>query len=189
MRHLIIYAHPNPNSLNSHLKIACSQHLVHEGHDVVVRDLYLLNFNPILSLEDMAGQVQGRVSDDVKREQDHIVWADCITFIYPIWWTGLPALMKGYIDRVFSYGFAYFYDQGLQKGLLQGKKAVIINTHGKSKANYSEVGMDKALLLTSDNGIYAYCGLEVKQHLFFGNADKTDRSTVDKWITQIKEAF
>src|SRR5690606_34398140 len=140
---------------------ACSEHLVHNGHEVMVRDLYLLNFNPVLSLEDLAGQANGQVSDDVKQEQDHIACADCITFIYPIWWTGLPALMKGYIDRVFSYGFAYRYERGLQMGLLLGKNAVIINTHGKSNAEYNEVGMDKALSLTSDKGIYTYCGLEI----------------------------
>ncbi|WP_262497627.1 NAD(P)H-dependent oxidoreductase [Pedobacter africanus] len=56
-----------------------------------------------------------------------------MSFIYPIWWTGMPAIMKGYIDRVMSYGFAYRYDQGVQKGLLGGKEVTIINTHGKVK--------------------------------------------------------
>ncbi|MDO6425297.1 NAD(P)H-dependent oxidoreductase, partial [Saccharophagus degradans] len=62
----------------------------------------------------------------------------------------MPAMMKGYIDRVFSYGFAYRYDQGVQKGLLTDKLTTIINTHGKSQAEYESIGMDKALSLTSD---------------------------------------
>lgn len=189
MKHLIIYAHPNPNSLNSHLKNVLVQHLEAGNHEVVVRDLYQLGFNPVLSLEDMAGQRNGIVADDVKQEQEFIRWADCITFIHPIWWTGLPAIMKGFIDRVFSYGFAYRYDNGIQKGLLTGKQAVIINTHGKSKAEYEAIGMDKALLLTSDKGIYSYSGLEIVQHSFLDKADRPMPENLDNWATQIKSIF
>ena len=189
MKHLIIYSHPNPNSLNSHLKNVVAAHLEENNHEVVIRDLYALNFNPILSFEDMAGQRSGLVSEDVKKEQDFITWADCITFIHPIWWTGLPALMKGYIDRVFSYGFAYRYDAGVQKGMLSGKQTVIINTQGKSKAEYESIGMDKALLLTSDKGIYIYCGLEIKQHFFFDAADRAAPERIEEWKTKIRSAF
>ncbi len=189
MKHLIIYCHPNPNSLNSLFKKVVVEHLLGNNHEVVVRDLYALSFNPVLSIEDMAGQRRGIVAEDVKQEQDFITWADCITFIHPIWWTGLPALMKGYIDRVFSYGFAYRYDQGIQKGLLVGKKAVIVNTHGKSKAEYEALGMDTALQLTSDKGIYTYSGLEIIEHYFFDKADKPALEHLKNWINQIKNAY
>jgi len=189
MKHLIIYSHPNPNSLNSYLKNVLVEHLETNNHEVMVRDLYALHFNPVLSLEDMAGQRKGIVANDVKQEQEFITWADCITFIHPIWWTGLPAIMKGYVDRVFSYGFAYRYDQGIQKGLLLGKKAVVINTHGKSKAEYEEIGMDKALLLTSDKGIYTYSGLEVVEHFFLDKADRPVLENLENWTTQIKSIF
>ena len=82
----------------------------------------------------------------------------------------MPAIMKGYIDRVMSYGFAYRYDQSVQKGLLAGKQTVIINTHGKSRSEYEHSGMDKALCLTLDTGVYTYCGLEVNRHFFFDKA-------------------
>jgi NAD(P)H dehydrogenase (quinone) len=189
MKHLIIYAHPNPNSLNSHFKNTLADHLEQGNHEVIVRDLYQLNFNPVLSLEDMAGQRSGLVINDVKQEQDFITWADCITFIHPIWWTGLPAIMKGYIDRVFSYGFAYRYDQGIQKGLLTGKQTVIINTHGKSKEEYEAIGMDTALILTSDKGIYTYSGLEIIKHFFFDKADKPVLEHLENWTNQIKNAY
>ena len=189
MKHLVIYAHTNVQSLNGYLQKVVVEHLTESGHEVKVRDLYQMNFNPVLSLEDMAGQRMGRVDEDVKTEQDYISWADCITFIHPIWWTGLPAILKGYIDRVFSYGFAYRYDQGIQKGLLAGKDAVIINTHGKSHKEYQKSGMDKALSLTSDNGIYSYCGLEVKEHFFFDKADRANSETIEQWTKQIKETF
>jgi NAD(P)H dehydrogenase (quinone) len=185
MKHLIIYAHPNQQSLNHHLKQALTEHLWDSGQEVVVRDLYQLNFSPILSLEDMKDQRAGKVAPDVKQEQDYILWADHITFIYPIWWTGMPAIMKGYIDRVFSYGFAYRYDQGIQKGLLTGKQTTIINTHGKSKAEYESIGMDKALSLTSDKGIFSYCGLEINRHFFFDKADRPIPESIQDWTNQI----
>lgn len=185
MKHLIIYAHPNPESLNSYLKQTLIEYLCDTGHEVIVRDLCHLNFTPVLSLEDMLGQRMGKVSDDVRQEQEFISWADHITFIYPIWWTGMPAIMKGFIDRVFSYGFAYRYDQGLQKGLLIGKKTTVINTHGKSKAEYKDIEMDKALSLTSDKGIFTYCGLEISQHFFFEKADRPAPENIEKWANEI----
>lgn len=189
MKHLIIYAHPNPQSLNSYLKQTLIEHLWNTGHEVVVRDLYELKFYPVLSLEDMQGQRLGEVVNDVKQEQEFISWAEHITFIYPIWWTGMPAIMKGYIDRVFSYGFAYRYDQGIQKGLLTGKQTIVVNTHGKSQAEYENIGMDKALLLTSDKGIFTYCGLEINQHFFFDKADKATIEEVETWIQLFKFTF
>lgn len=189
MKHLIIYAHPNDTSLNSSFQKTLAVHLKQNNHEVVVRDLYQLNFNPVLSLDDIAGQLKGQVTADVKYEQEFIAWADCITFIHPIWWTGLPAIMKGYVDRVFSYGFAYRYDKGVQKGLLTGKQAVIINTHGKSHAEYSALGMDKALSLTSDKGIYMYCGFEIRNHFFFEKADRPTTENIEAWKEQIKMAY
>jgi len=189
MKHLIIYAHPNPESLNSYLKQTLAEHLWDTGHEVVIRDLYQLNFSPVLSLEDMQGQRMGKVAKDVKQEQEYISWAEHITFIYPIWWTGMPAIMKGYIDRVFSYGFAYRYDQGVQKGLLTGKQTTIVNTHGKSKAEYEDIGMDKALSLTSDKGIFTYCGLEINQHFFFEKADRPLPESIENWVSQIISNF
>lgn len=189
MRHLIIYAHPNENSLNHHLLSTVVETLQAHDQEVIVRNLYKISFDPVFSLTDMQGQRMGKVSEDVKIEQEYISWAEQITFIYPIWWTGLPAMMKGYIDRVFSYGFAYRYDQGIQKGLLKDKKTVIINTHGKSHEEYEKTGMDKALTLTSDNGIFIYSGLEIIRHLFFDKADKAISEDIEIWEDQIKNLY
>lgn len=189
MNHLIIYAHPNPESLNSHLQQTVVTALQNPQNTIVVRDLYQLNFNPVLSLDDMKGQRMGQVAKDVKTEQDFITWAAAITFVYPIWWTGLPALMKGYIDRVFSYGFAYRYNQGVQKGLLTGKKVIIINTHGKSHLEYKAVGMNKALSLTSDYGIYHYSGLKISKHFYFEKADRPKAETVTEWKGELNSFF
>jgi NAD(P)H dehydrogenase (quinone) len=189
MKHLIIYAHPNDGSLNHHLLQFVVDCLKSKRHEFKIRDLYQLNFNPILSSEDIKGQRMGEVAKDIKQEQDHISWSEQITFIYPIWWTGMPAIMKGFIDRVFSYGFAYRYDQNVQKGLLTQKLTNIINTHGKSQAEYESIGMNKALSLTSDIGIFTYCGLEINKHIFFDQADKANSDVIEKWKHQISQMY
>lgn len=189
MKNLIIYAHPNSGSLNHFFKQIILESLQESGEEVVVRDLYEINFNPVLSLNDMNGQRIGKVAAEIQTEQDFITWADRIIFVYPIWWTGMPAIMKGYIDRVFSYGFAYRYDQGVQKGLLTGKKAVIVNSHGKSNAEYEQIGMDKALALTSDTGIYNYCGFEIQKHFYFDKADRSSAENIEEWKIQLENTF
>ena len=189
MNYLIIYAHPSSKSKNARLKDFVEQHLKSEGHQVITRDLYELGFQPVLSLEDIQGQMSGAPDSDVSEEQNYIAAADCLIFIHPIWWTGLPAILKGYIERVFSYGFAYRYDKGVQKGLLKGKSCVIINTQGKSSAEYQAIGMDKALRLTSDTGIYRYVGLAVKKHFFFTEADRASESEVATWMSTLEKYF
>jgi NAD(P)H dehydrogenase (quinone) len=189
MKHLIIYAHPREESLNGYLMQTVINLLQKGNNEIIVRNLYFQNFNPVLSLEDMDAQRKGEVSSDVKKEQEYITWANQITFIYPVWWTGIPAIMKGYIDRVFSYGFAYRYDQGVQKGLLKGKQVIIINTHGKSDREYEATGMDKALLLTSDKGIYEYCGFEVLQHFFFDGADRATAEKIKHWVNKLENTY
>ncbi|MGG4142640.1 NAD(P)H-dependent oxidoreductase [Paenibacillus algorifonticola] len=181
MNHLIVYAHPRKESFNHAILQTAVEGLTNKGHEVVVRDLYELGFQPIVS----ASEIIGGLSEDIEQEQQHLKWADVITFIYPIWWTGLPAMMKGYIERVFSYGFAYKYVDGVQMGLLKGKKAVIINTQGKSKAEYEANGMAEALRLTSDKGIFEYCGLEVMYHLFLESVPGSDEATRKAWLEQI----
>jgi NAD(P)H dehydrogenase (quinone) len=189
MKNLIIYAHPNSGSLNHFFKQTILETLQESGEEIEVRDLYEINFSPVLSLNDMNGQRMGKVAPEIQTEQDFITWADRIIFVYPIWWTGMPAIMKGYIDRVFSYGFAYRYDNDVQKGLLTGKKTVIVNSHGKSNAEYEASGMDKALALTSDTGIFTYCGLDIQAHYYFDKADRASDENIEEWKNQIQIAF
>ena len=186
MRHLIIYAHPSTDSLNHLFKTRIEQHLLKNKHEVLVRDLYKLDFDPVLTETERGG----KLSSDILEEQRCLTWAEEITFIYPIWWTGMPAILKGYIDRIFSYGYAYRYNRkGEQEGLLRGKTAYIVNTQGKSKQEYARIGMDKALLLTSDKGIYQYCGLHVKRHFFFAQSNQATQEIIAEWTTTLQQAY
>lgn len=181
MKHLIVYAHFNSSSLNASIKDAYVKGLKSKGHEVIVRDLYEMKFNPVLSQEDIASNYAGKLPEDIQREQEYIREADVITVISPIWWTGFPAVLKGYFDRVLLYGFAYKYDeQGLVK-LLKGKKAVIINTTGQPKEVY-EPDMYNALRQTSDNGVFDFCGIEVLQHIFYPSAMSSPDDVLQGYI-------
>lgn len=172
MNVLVVYAHPNEGSYNQAILDTAVTAFQSKGHNVVVRDLYKLGFNPVLTQADNAAMREGNTPADIKTEQEHISNADLIAFIYPIWWTGLPAIIKGYVDRAFSYGFAYQYNEagGIDK-LLTGKKGVIINTHGSPAEYYDSVGMTQSLKQTSGTGIFEFCGIEVAEQLLFGGVN------------------
>ncbi|MGN7403565.1 NAD(P)H-dependent oxidoreductase [Cytobacillus praedii] len=182
MNHLIVYAHPRKESFNHAILEATIRGIRQKGHEYVVRDLYGMKFQPVAS----SSEILGGIDEDIEQEHNYLKWADVIIFIYPIWWTGLPAIVKGYIDRVFTYGFAYRYVNGEQMGMLKGKKALIFNTQGKSHAQYAAIGMDKALLLTSDTGIFEYCGIEVLEHVFFESVPSSDKATRIDLLDQIE---
>ncbi|RMH80373.1 MAG: flavodoxin family protein [Acidobacteria bacterium] len=162
---LIVYAHPNPKSFNHAIKDRVRQVLESKGH-VEVRDLYELSFNPILSSRDFETLLSGGVPLDIALEQDYIKKSELLVFVYPIWWTGMPAILKGYIDRVFSYGFAYAERDGQLVGLLTDKKVIIINTLGASELDYVPSGMEECLKKTTDLGVFNFCGMQVLKHIF-----------------------
>jgi len=74
------------------------------GKELPLRDLYAMNFSPVLAAADFSAIQNGSVCDDVRAEQEQIRAADVLIVVYPLWWSGMPAMLKGYIDRVFSYG-------------------------------------------------------------------------------------
>ena len=107
MRHFVVAAHPSVRSFNHAVVEAYTSELIERGHRVECRDLYAAGFNPILSARDLAAVARGKMAKDIKVEQAAIRRADVLTFISPLWWSGFPAMLKGYLDRVFCAGFAY----------------------------------------------------------------------------------
>ncbi|MFJ5763172.1 NAD(P)H-dependent oxidoreductase [Neobacillus sp. NPDC093182] len=187
MKHLVVYAHPNPESLNHAILETTVNALKNNGHEVIVRDLYALNFKPVFTPEDTAAMKAGQTPKDIQTEQEFITQADAITFIYPIWWTGLPAILKGYVDRVFSYGYAYAYgEEGIMR-MLTGKKGLIINTHGHPKEYYDEIGMTSGLKITSDTGIFEFVGIEPVEHLLFGNIGSLHEESYKGVLKEVEE--
>lgn len=167
MKYLVVYAHPNPKSFNHAIKEAVVEELSIAGKETSVRDLYALDFNPVLKGEDFIALKKGTVLNDVKEEQKYISSSDIIVFVSPLWWTGLPAILKGYIDRVFSIGFAYAITETGISGLLKDKKAVMITTTGTPYDIYEASGMFNSIKQTIDGGIFNFCGVEVIEHKYF----------------------
>lgn len=187
MKHLIVYAHPHTVSFNHAILNAAVDALEAQGHEVVVRDLYALGFQPVLSAADTISMRAGQTPQDIATEQQFVADAEAITFIYPIWWTGLPAILKGYVDRVFAYGFAYVSGEAGIEKLLTGKKGLIINTHGTPNEIYDQMGMTAGLKMTSDVGIFDFVGIEAVDHLFFGSIGYLDASAYDSMLEQVKQ--
>lgn len=167
MKYVILYAHPNPKSFNHAILEHVQENLKRNGKEFILRDLYSMKFNPVLDAPDFVAMGKKQVLADVEQEQKFIKDADKIIVIHPVWWYGMPAMMKGYIDRVFTRGFAYDYDATGVKGLLSGKKIVIFNTTGGSKEIYENNGFKKAINLAIETGTYELCGLKIEQHVYF----------------------
>ena len=166
--YLVVYAHPNPKSFNHAILTAVGKRLGDLSKTYDVRELYALKFNPVLAGDDFAAIQSKKLPQDILTEQEYIRNAEALLFIYPIWWFGMPAILKGYIDRVFSYGFAYDVDpkEGL-RGLLPEKDVVIINTTGGPEKNYKKIGFTDALKKTTDVGTFGLCGMKVVMHKYF----------------------
>jgi len=166
MNCLIIYSHFNPGSFN-HALVEVLMETLGKSHQVKVRDLYALSFNPVLTVQDMEGLERGTPSPDVQAEQDLVRWADALFFVFPIWWSSMPAIMKGYIDRIFSFGFAYTMGEMGPQGLLQGKKVYLINTTGADEETNKQHGVFQGIQNLIDMGIFQFCGMEVAGHQYF----------------------
>lgn len=169
MNHLVIYSHPNPASFNHAIKETVVRVLKDKGKNIRVRDLYALRFDPVLRATDFETFLQNRTPRDIEIEQEHVRWADMLTFIYPVWWGRMPCITCGYIDRVFSKGFAYDYDANGPKGLLPGKKVFAISTMGAPLAVAESSGGIKSMEQIIDNETFRFCAMEMVGHKYFGS--------------------
>ena len=104
---------------------------------------------------------------DVAKAQDDIRAADVVTVIYPLWWLSMPAMMKGYIDRVFARGFAYESRDGVVHGLLSGKKAVLVTISGAPLPLLVKSGNWNAVQVLQDTHVFRSAGFELLEHLHF----------------------
>jgi len=181
-----MYAHPNPKSFNRAIVQAIVEEYRKAGKDVLLRDLYALNFNPVLSADDLAVVREGSMPADVKTEQGLIRAADILIVVYPLWWSGMPAMLKGYIDRIFSYGFAYEITETGGVGLLTGKKVFLITTMGASREDYEQCGMFKSFDQTIDSGIFRFSGMEVIDHVYYASVPNVSDDDRNKMLHDLR---
>ena len=140
-KHLIVVAHPVEDSFTMSVERDYLGESIRVGHDVRVHDLYRMGFDPVLSAQELTEQsdVHVRMADVVIAQKD-VLAADVVTVVYPLWWMAMPAMMKGYIDRVFSRGFAYETQPGGVHGLLSGRRAVVVTVSAAPLASFMADG-------------------------------------------------
>jgi Putative NADPH-quinone reductase (modulator of drug activity B) len=187
MNHLIVFAHPNQKSFCKGIVDTIENASKEKGDNICVRDLYEIGFDPILKPSDFVALQSGNIPEDIKTEQEHVKWADIITFVYPVWWVGLPAMLKGYVDRVFSYGFAYESVNGAPRGLLTGKKALVFCTTGTPNEVYEQNGMHNSMKQTTGAGIFGFTGIEEIKHTFFGAVPYLSEDSLKEYLKEVEK--
>ncbi len=185
MKVYVIYTHPNPKSFNHAILESFTKGLAEAGHSFEISDLYADNFKADLGAKELEQLRAGKIPKDIKLYQDKISASDAMVFIYPVWWNDRPALLKGWIDRVFSKGFAYDYDEADNlTPLLKQRKALIINTGDGTREDYEDEGVKDAICKVMDGGVLHYCGIQNVEHVIFYNVGGTDDNTRKGYLEQ-----
>jgi NAD(P)H dehydrogenase (quinone) len=179
MNVLIVFAHPEPRSFGRALLDRAVRTLRDCGHEVVVSDLYAMNFNPVASAADFVlrrfpdalqydreqkqASQQRSFAPDIQAELDKLLWSDLLILQGPLWWFSVPAIMKGWIDRVFANGTAYGSGgMRFDNGGLKGRKAMLAMTTGCLPDMVEPDGLlgDKDVILWHlHHGTFGYSGL------------------------------
>ncbi|PEJ35432.1 NAD(P)H-dependent oxidoreductase [Bacillus pseudomycoides] len=186
MNVLIIYAHPNPFSFNASILEHVQKGLQKPNHFVTLLDLYKEQFNPVLIFNEDKRRRDLVYEEETEKYRKLIKEADFFIFIYPIWWWGMPAILKGFIDRVFVTGFAYKYDGALPKGLLIGKKAWVINTLD-SPLWYVALLYRSADWVIMKKGILRFCGIRQIKRSVFQSVKTSKAIKREKWLLEMQE--
>jgi NAD(P)H dehydrogenase (quinone) len=177
----IVHAHPEPKSFNGAMTRLASKCLATAGHEVVISDLYAMGFDPVSDrrnfttvldadyykqqAEEAYAAAHDGFAADIQQEMDNLFWCDVLTLQFPLWWFGMPAILKGWVDRVFAsggriYGGGKWYD----RGVFAGKRAMCAVTIGGPAPMYSEHGLNGAIssiLFPINHGMLAFTGFSV----------------------------
>lgn len=206
MNVLILHAHPEEKSFSSSLKNIAVDHFTSKGDEVVVKDLYKMNFNPVGGRDDfkqinntdyfnymkeqMGAFKANTFSDNLQAEIDALVKADFILLNFPLWWSSMPAILKGWFDRVLAFGFAYHpREMKYETGAFRNKKAMCCITTGGSQPQYSAEGehgdINRLIDHINHNMLY-YVGMNVYQPFYAWRAHLSDEATLKGYIEEYK---
>jgi NAD(P)H dehydrogenase (quinone) len=203
MNILYVYAHPEPTSLNGSLKNFAVRHLEQAGHQVQVSDLYAMQWKATLdsgdnldwqegtpfhaSLDSKHAYAAGRQAADIAAEQEKLRWADTVIFQFPLWWFSMPAILKGWFERVYAYGFGYgvgehsssHWGDRYGEGNLAGKRAMLVVTTGGWASHYDGRGVNgpmEDLLFPIQHGMLFYPGFEVLPPFLLYRSSRVDEA-------------
>lgn len=186
MHLLLIYANPSSRSLSSSLKERFLRGAEKAGHHVKMIDLYTEKFDPVLS----EAEAKGKIGSASKNHQIMIRWADYLVFVFPIWWFRAPAILEGWIDKVFTSGFAFKYKPitktfGIPIGLLNDKKAVVITPYGAPgwviQLFYGNLAWRRFKC-----GVLNFFGIKKILHFPCYSAPYASEETKEKWLRQVE---
>ncbi len=137
MRTLVIYCHPNPASFVAAARDAALQGLAAGGHEVRITDLYAEGFDPVFDAHAHEGHLDGPdTKPEIAAHVADLLWCESLVLVYPTWWAAQPAMLKGWLDRVWVNGVAWTLPPGadrLQAGLRHIRRITVVTTHGSSK--------------------------------------------------------
>ncbi len=136
MRVLVVYCHPNSDSFTGAMRDRSMTALTAAGHDIRLTDLYADGFDPTLSCDERRTHKEPGVAPALQRYADDLRWAQALVLVYPTWWSGQPAMLKGWIDRVWVAGVAWELPVGanvLRPLLRNIRRIVVVTGHGSSK--------------------------------------------------------
>lgn len=141
MKALVVFCHPTHDSFTGASLQRALAGLARGGHDVRLVDLYAEGFRPELSRDDLAlhtsdWRAHPDLRPDVRSHVDDLTWAEALVFVYPTWWSGQPAMLKGWIDRVLVSGVAWQLPEGsnrIRPMLQHVRRLVVVTSHGSTK--------------------------------------------------------
>lgn len=189
MNILIIYTYPHHDSLNGKILDTVLQS-IDKKHTVKTIDLYQDKFNPVLFFDKVHRRRDLQFDQDTKAYRDAIALSDHIIFIFPIWWSGMPAILKGFIDRVFVQQFAYAYapNKLMPIQLLKGKTANIIVTHDTPYLFAKLIQKDYGHVLKKQI-LESICGIRVSKLLSLANTKNSSLKQRQKFLKKVEKYF
>lgn len=188
MKHAVIICHPRGRAFTQLMAQTYMDAVRAEGHAVVERDLYAMGFDPRLQAEELPGG-HGAVEPEILIERAMLKDVDVFALFYPIWFASPPAMMKGYVERIFGPGFGYeFARRGGTRPLLGGRKLVSFTSTGSENTWMVDSGSWDAVRKVFDQRIATVCGLESIEHVNFGGVDQDIRpAQVEEAVALVRE--
>lgn len=190
MNALILLCHYDTNSFNHAIANQARKKLEAQGYSILYHDIYKEEFNPILEQKEYEEQNMKNIHDPYIIECcNELQNADVIVVVHPNWWGQPPAMLKGWVDRVFRRGIAYKYSpEGKSIGLLNAKKAFVFNTSNTPEPVEMEVYGDPLDNLWT-NCTFKMCGVEEVRRLAFRGVVKSDEKQRKKWLQDVTDIF
>jgi NAD(P)H dehydrogenase (quinone) len=201
MNVLIVLAHPEPKSFNGAMFETAVATLRAAGHTIATSDLYRMGFDPAssrrnfttvkdpdylkLQIEELHATEVGGFAPDVEAEIVKIEAADLMIWQFPLWWFGLPGILKGWVDRVFAMGRTYGMGHIYETGVFRGKRALLSLTTGGPQESYTANGFNgdiEAILRPIHRGMLEFTGFQVlPTHITYGPV-RADSGQRGAWL-------